>query len=589
MTKESSEMLNTRRPSKPSLISIGHGRERLGVLISLGLLALAAVWSFARVINIRPVILGDEYLYSMNARKIGLWEPSEFGDFSNYLYNAVFSVTNTCGAEFYTCVKGLNAILFFVVLSLVFLILRNFTKTWVALVFSLAVSVSPLSLYVSMFLPEMFFFVGVTTLLFAVLRASQADNVQEWFAVGLVTGVISLIKPHAWLSFIAVIIFFLVSAFSQWHSLKPFIAKFAAIIFGAVAGRVVVGLLVGGPKALDFFGQYFSLDLLSSLLGLNEPVQAQTEISTGATVSPVDAVFQLFSTQLWVHVGTVLALSAPAVAILLSRALALIKERTNRERSLEASLGVFVLVWLGVMVIEIVAFTGWITGSGDDHTTRVLLRYYEFLLVFVPMAALSTMWSKSKWAEAAWVRWLPALTIIYGMSVASLGLFSTLTIQIADAPSLAGYVVNRDVFSAISIFFFIAMLSFAVFPKLSKFPVLATTVMALALTGSQTFGQYQSFRGEPQPSDLLGSELSSIVNDVSPTSLIIVGDSRFNATAAAFVADRREIQYLLASSQDFLPEGFQKNATVIGSLIPLNLDGFTITAEGDGYWIYTRE
>ena len=42
----------------------------------LSVLALSALWAYLRVQNIFPVILGDEYLYSMNARKVDLWGES---------------------------------------------------------------------------------------------------------------------------------------------------------------------------------------------------------------------------------------------------------------------------------------------------------------------------------------------------------------------------------------------------------------------------------------------------------------------------------------------------------------------------------
>jgi len=49
--------------------------------------ALVAVagWIFSRVSMVNPAILGDEYLYSINARHAAPWDPSPAGDFSNFL------------------------------------------------------------------------------------------------------------------------------------------------------------------------------------------------------------------------------------------------------------------------------------------------------------------------------------------------------------------------------------------------------------------------------------------------------------------------------------------------------------------------
>ncbi len=73
-------------------------------------LAGVAGWVFSRVSMVNPAILGDEYLYSINARHAAPWDPSPAGDFSNYLFNLVYSSTNICGDAFYTCGKILNLI-----------------------------------------------------------------------------------------------------------------------------------------------------------------------------------------------------------------------------------------------------------------------------------------------------------------------------------------------------------------------------------------------------------------------------------------------------------------------------------------------
>jgi len=556
----------------------------------LSVLALSALWAYLRVQNIFPVILGDEYLYSMNARKVDLWGESGFGDFSNYLFNFVYSSTNLCTFAFYDCVKGLNAAFFFGVLASAYFLLKKVSNAWVAGAFAFAVSLSPISVYVSMFLPEMMFFFGVMVILHLTLRAAELNRANAWLVAGASVGLVSLIKPHAWLSFLAIIIFFLVVAASNWKGFNFFVKNFSALLAGAVIGRVAVGLLIAGPKAVDFFGQYFSFELLTQLLGIeingDTPQASDVEATSNA---PIEGVFSLFPAQLWVHLGTFLALCAPAAAILLARLFAMLRIPKAREKSLEINLSTLSVIWIGVMIVEVVAFTGWITGSGDDHTTRILLRYYEFLLVIVPLAALGALWNQRAWISAVWARWLGGSAAVYGMSVASLGLFSTLTIQIADAPSLAGFVVNREVYNLMPTMFFVAIASFMAFPRYSKYPVLAVSAAALILTGFQAHEQYQSFRGQAQPADMLGEVLANSRAIVSPEKTLIVADSRFNATAAAFAADEAEIGYLVLPPGYLSPDMVGDEIDLVGSVYGLNLPGFKLLHEADGYWVYLRE
>lgn len=42
-------------------------------IVALGSLPLLGAWIYSRVWMVKPAILGDEYLYSMNARKVGPW------------------------------------------------------------------------------------------------------------------------------------------------------------------------------------------------------------------------------------------------------------------------------------------------------------------------------------------------------------------------------------------------------------------------------------------------------------------------------------------------------------------------------------
>lgn len=173
-------------------------------LVALALQVFLGTWLFSRISNINPAILGDEYLYSMNARKALPWDPSPAGDFSNYLFNFVYQTTNLCGPDFYTCTKAINVVFFLGFTTTLFVIASRFMHWLAALGFMTAATLSPLSVYTSMFLPESmyFFFIGIV-LIFS-LRAISDFTWRNWALVGLALGLTSLVKPHAWLSLVGI-------------------------------------------------------------------------------------------------------------------------------------------------------------------------------------------------------------------------------------------------------------------------------------------------------------------------------------------------------------------------------------------------
>ena len=233
----------------------------------LGALAAVAGWVFYRVNQVNPAILGDEYLYSINARHAAPWDPSPAGDFSNYLFNLVYSSTNVCGPAFYTCGKILNLVFFVGFLSVIFIIAKRFLNYWIALAFTVAAGLSPISVYTSMFLPESMYFFMISLVFLAVLRAAESYDWKDWALVGALVGVTSLVKPHAWLSAIAIGIFLVVLGLTQAkHRFKPLFKAIGAVSLGAIVGRVVVGFVVAGPRALDFFGQYLGVNVFEQVV-----------------------------------------------------------------------------------------------------------------------------------------------------------------------------------------------------------------------------------------------------------------------------------------------------------------------------------
>jgi len=550
--------------------------------LALGTLLPLGGWIYSRVWMVNPAILGDEYLYSMNARKAAPWDPSPAGDFSNYLFNFVYQGTNLCGEAFYTCGKIFNLFFFLGFIFTLFIVAIRFLPFWAAYGFMIAAGLSPLSVYTSMFLPESMYMFFIGLLLIAVLHAMKEFSWQNWAMAGAAIGIASLVKPHAWLSAIAVgITLLIVGLGNREIGFKKTVVSVAALVVGSVVARITLGLVVAGPKALGFFGQYLGFGTVEEVL--SGPTNPQnSEIIVGS--SPMDGVFSLFTSQLNIHIHVISALMAISVASVLFGVLQIVQTRKILPVT---SFSLFSLVWLFSLMIEIVIFTGWVTGGGDDHTTRVLLRYYEFLFVIVPLAGVSALVMGIGSRTNVWIRWIATGFFALLLTPAFTGFFSSLTIQIADAPTLAGLVVNADVFNAVAVLGFVSLMALAAFPRYAPWSYLLIIPVTMIGTGFQIQDQYQNFRGVLSSPDKAGLYLRDqfTIEDIDKT--WIVANSRFDATNVAIWADRLMDYGLYAPGAmvppDDVPEGVE---FVLSSGDVLLGEGFIEVASGDGFKIY---
>jgi phosphoglycerol transferase len=521
-----------------------------------GSMLAVAAWVYSRVAMVNPAILGDEYLYSINARKASPWDPSPAGDFSNYLFNLVYSSTNVCGNAFYTCGKLLNLVFFIGFLTVIFIIAKRYMNYWIAFAFTILAGLSPLSVYTSMFLPESMYFFFLSLVFASVLKAADTYAWKDWAVVGALIGVTSLVKPHAWLSAIAIGIFLVVLGLTNAkHRFGPLFKAIGAISVGAILGRVIIGFLVAGPKALGFFGQYLNAGVVEQI-GVTAPAGSVASASAVAT-TPMNGVLSLFGTQFNIHMLTIAALMGVAI---IGVTVGVIELARTKELTKVTALSLFAFIWLFSLVIEVVVFTGWITGGGDDHTTRVLERYYDFLFIVVPLAGLAALTSKFMAETKIWIRLPLAVVMLVLITPAFSGFFGTLTIQIADAPNLAGLVVNQDVFNTAALFGFASLLVFAFFPKYTPLVLIGLLPVTMVGTGYQIQDQYQGFRGELNAQDKAGQYLRANLTPEQVDSTWIVATSRFEATNVAIWADSAKIKYDLFGAASVLdaslvPEG----------------------------------
>ena len=555
--------------------------------VTLGLLPAIGAWTYFRVAENNPVILGDEYIYSLNARHGSFWGPQIAGDFSNYLFNFVFSLTSLCGPGFYTCTKILNIFFFLGMLTVVFLIAERFISGWGLPGIVLLIGISPISVYTSLFIPEMFYFFGLSLVVLLVLRAIEGRGTPIlWAFVGVSLGITSLIKPHAWLSLVAIVSIIAIQSlgFSS-RRLGRLLQNSFAFLSAAIGSRLVIGFALAGPQAISPFGSYVNSETAAQLTSINAAPSDAGVAGSG----PLNGLIALFPVQMEVHLLVLVSLSSLALVLTI---MGVINVFLSRELSASDGFALFVFIWTASLVIEVVAFTGWITGGGDDHTTRVLMRYYDIVMIYIPLAALAVLSSKRVNNWNALLRWSLAGVVAILATRAYSGFFADLTIQIADAPSLAGLVVDEFTWAALSTLSIVGLLVFAAFPQFSKIALFVSLVGSLALPGWQIQDQYAGFRSEDSRADSAGKWIASEYVRDDEARVQVFGPSRFEVTNAAFWIDNPQTTYEILSPGSLIESSqVDEESTLIvllGDISLQNESGFDQLMIGDDFKVLSR-
>jgi phosphoglycerol transferase len=544
----------------------------------------SSAWTFNQVRDINPAILQDEWIYMVSSRIFTPWQQELPFDFGNYLFNVVYSSTSLCGDSFYTCAKLINLAFIQGFAITLFIIALRFLPFWGALAFLISVTLSPVAVYSSMYLPESMFFFLIGLTLFAVLKAAENPSWKNWALVGIPLGLTALTKPHALMAAMAIGIFLIFSSLKSRPFWKPLLLNAGALLLSFLVIRLFVGFLIAGPKALNLFFSYGISDNVAQFVGgiaSVQPVEANQGLVGAGNVT---GALGLFPAQFWTHSLVVTALMGAAIV---SIVIAAINSFTSDEVRPVHRFAVVSLIWALFMLIAIVLFTGWITGSGDDHTTRVLERYYDYLFPIVSLAGIAVIADKRVLSETkSWVRWLVIAPVFLAISIAFAGYFGSLTIQIADAPNLAGLVVDKFTMDTVANLTFLTLLAIAFFPKYSVWAAALVFPATMILTGYQIQGQYQGFRLEDSAADKAGHFTYSLLNEAERDNLVILAETRFDGRVASFwLQDDPDLELLGAESVypvANLPEGTQW-VLAIGNL---SMESGEVVSTEEGYKLY---
>ncbi|MEH3086481.1 MAG: glycosyltransferase family 39 protein [Xylophilus ampelinus] len=199
-------------------------------------------------------VWGDEITYSIESRHLDYANST----YPNYIYLQLFHLTHAAKTGFLEAARSVNAGLLTITIAFIYGVARRFaSKNWACLVAS-ASALSPISTYSAYFMPDIMYFCGVAG--FAWFYLTQFDDKLKLklFVLGVITGGLALVKPHA--------IFILIAFIAQqtWllflnhesRSAKERILGLTSCVSAFIAIRFGIGFLFAGTPSLNLIGAY---------------------------------------------------------------------------------------------------------------------------------------------------------------------------------------------------------------------------------------------------------------------------------------------------------------------------------------------
>ncbi len=512
------------------------------VWLSTGLLAVWLVVQ-AKVTGVYPTVFQDEWIYSMHSRLL----PLDQSPIANYLYSWIYSSTNVCGLEFYSCAKNLNVV-FVVLFALgLYLIARKYLGFYVALTIAAMSAISPISTYASFFMPESMYFAFSIFAIWALLEIRNRPT--YWWAIiaGATLGATALVKPHSLFLLPVVGIYLLLVSrpeASNWatrflHSVS-YLAGFLAFKFG-------LGFILAGSSGLVWFGTSYEATLnnvltTASPLGDSLPTQvlaAGSNLTLAASASPSSLV-ELFLAQLGGHYLGLFALVGVALPSLIAT---LIRRQSNSLNDLSWFVALSTIFFVPAFAL----FSAFAIRSGDPLQDRLVMRYYEFLVPLAIIAAIAGWKHLGELSNKIRVPLVLATAVgLFIVGIVGVGSYLPL---IWDGSVLQGFASQRWLIGLIAISSALILLF-----NLGKKPMLVQTLFGVVVPFSivvSSFIATDSLRANaltPVAFDLAGQYARDQLTVAEQDNLVVIGQTRNELEAAKFWIDNPKVDQFVATA-----------------------------------------
>ena len=524
----------------------------------------------ARLIGVSVSVLIDEYSYVLDSHYRALNE----ANYPNHLFQLVYSITKTCGPEFYSCARGINA--FFVVASgIVIYGLAKFIsgKKWIAATVFLGSVFGSFGTYTAYFMPEAIFNFFMVLFFFGLVKFGNSDRVIVWVALGTVLGIASLAKPHALFVIPALLIYiFLATRATKTSYLLHFLKRLGVFLATVLVSKLGIGYLIAGPKALSLFGSYGGVTVDSNFVSSSAELVGSTLLAE-STLSNVLVTSWGQTLMMTMILG--LSLAVAITGLLSSWTKDSIRFSAFQFRTL------FAIALLNMMAVTAL-FEAWQGLTNWMHT-----RYSSYL---IPLALIVLVEAFSN-SHIVSNKILKRAVIGIFLVLSAIALVTAAIPYGAnwiDAPDFRAHIDNP----ALSSFAIVVAITLAIWwVWRERAPMLAGLIFAvLAAIGSGTYISVflqQSF-GQDTPYDQLGRVLRDYLPEDELSQTILVGENNSYMERALFGSLSGSARAILAPEAGLdLAELGNTNRWLVKLGEPVINDLGEPTIQGVGYALYS--
>lgn len=524
---------------------------------ALGLVA-AFFWLQAKVSGVFPTVFQDEWIYSMHSRLL----PLSDSPIANYLYSWVYSGTNVCGLDFYSCAKQSNVIFMLIFTIGIYLIARRYLGFYASAAIAFLSVISPISTYASFFMPESMYFAFSVFAIWAVLELRDRNSLIWALGAGALLGATALVKPHSLFLLPVIGLFIVFVVKPEGSSLLKRIGSGAAYLAGFLVFKFGLGFLLAGSAGLVWFGTSYEATLNNVLnpgangIGSSElfgtPAQALAAGQQLLAADAVDApkgIAELFLAQLGGHYLGLFALAGVTLPALIS----LISTRAEQFAKLR-ELAWLIALSLVIFVPAFALFAALAINSGDPLQDRLVMRYYEFLIPVAFIAGIAGF--KAVQQLAAKFKLAVLLTTAVGLFVVGIVGVGQYLPLIWDGAMLQGLATQRwlvAIYLIVSAAILIANLGRKEQLLKTLWAFLVPTVVV-----SSSFVATSALRDNalaPVYFDLAGQYARDNLTPVEQNDLVVVGQVRNELEAAKFWIDNPNVDQFVSPANSTVELG----------------------------------
>lgn len=512
---------------------------------------VAFLFVLAKVYPVLPAVMQDEYVYSIMARYTAFAEQA----YPNYLFSFVYKSTSLCGEGFYSCAKNLNIIFFIIMLVFVYLIAARLLNRGAAIAIVTITVLSPLHVYISYFMPEAMYFAFMMATIWFVLHATQKDSIRWWLYSGIMFGLTALVKPHAVFAVPVIIVFaFVVTYKREGAGLKKAVVDSAITLGSFLVIKFGLGFAFAGAAGLTLFGTSYGGSVDQFVNQAAAPVSqalasgANLVASEGGT-NMWQVLTSVGAVQLAMHFGLLLFVFGVPTMLGLS----VIKGVFAKKQHV-SDLSAFVALVASLAIsyaIVVSVFEGFVTALGDDHSARIITRYYDFLIP--PLVILSV--AVERFVEPKLPTRLVQAAVLLIAAIWVVSNFpSTIQTKFSDSVTVMGLLYYPAVIVVMAVIVFGAIFVWLVKPEFGAKLLgwFAVPLMVVTLGLSSQGSLLQKVGVNKAYFDIAGQTVKPFLEGVEGSKIGIVGKVRQEVFTAKFWIDKPGIQDRLLGSQETL-------------------------------------